>query len=77
MTFMMFYSSLVPGLCCLIIWLNGTVLMLDSHDLYDVFFFSCFRAQLFNHMAEWHSFNVGQPDNLGESQCTPTEMGNI
>ena len=34
-----------------------------------------FRALLFNHMAEWHSFNVGQPDNLGESQCTPLEMG--
>ena len=28
-------------------------------------------------MAEWHSFNVGQPDNLGESRCTPLKMGNI
>ena len=29
---------------------------------------ACFRALLFKHMADYHSFNVGQPDNLGESE---------
>ena len=30
------------------------------------FMISVFRALLFNHMVESHSFNVGQADNLGK-----------
>ena len=32
----------------------------------EILLYSYFRALMFNHMAESHSFNVGQPDNLGK-----------
>ena len=34
------------------------------------------RADLFQHMLEAHTFNVGQPDNLGRPvPCTPRREG--
>ena len=33
-----------------------------------------FRADIFNHMAEFHHFNVGHPDNLGASTISVSKL---
>ena len=38
------------------------------------FMISVFRALLFNHMVESHSFNVGQADNLGKINVPLTTL---